>query len=1337
MKAGTNGSACKVNNKDGVKVGTSKAGGDMSVTVPAGATTLHIYAAAWKGVSGLSLNITGATVSSTSIPLLADDGISNNSPFTLSGTESGFKYDITLSNITKETTITFTSSIAKRFVVWGATYETDDAGGGTSDPVSVTGVSLDETSITLEVGETQTLVATVTPNDATNKNVSWSSSENSTATVANGVVTAMEVGTATITVTTEDGSKTATCDVEVVPATPKSTLTFTAACNGSGTADDGVKWQITSDAQESSFDSSKGIHYGTGKAEVSYISLITSEISGTIKKVVVNASGASGTSAAISVTVGGSKFLINSQESTPIIASAADFTFTGSASGDIVVSISQGKAQKALYCKSIVVYYESNGKDEAGLAYAEADATKLVKLGAFTVPDLTNPHSLEVTYASDNTSVAEVASDGSVTLKAAGKAVITASSEETDDYNAGSASYTIYVTEHAGTEADPYTVADAKIVIDGIATKEGVYVSGIVSSIATAYNSQYGNISFNISADGSVNSQQVQAYRCKSFNGDNFTSADDVVLGATVVVTGNLKKHNSTYELDADCYLVSYEAPETPKTDISNTKATAYTVAEALALAADNNSDLTKSVYIKGVVYKADSYNSTNGTYNVYVRDEDKTEDDGKFEFFKCAGIREDGANTTTKFAEGDVQVGDKVIGYGVMTYYSSGTIWELNTGNYLVELVRPEVAVTGVTLTETATVEVGSTVTLTATVAPENASNKNITWSVVTGSDKASVADGVVTGVVAGTAVIRATSEADNTKYAECTVTVNAVDPNAKKVSFDATSDKTAEDTEKSITKSDVTIAITSGDGRFNNSSEYRIYKNAVFEVSCSAGNITKIEFTCKSGNPMSGFAEATGLDITNSVWTGNATSVSLTASNKQVQITQLIVTYKEDNRAEAGLAWNSASDIVLTVGDAFNAPSLTNPHDVTVSVESDNTELATVTAGVVSLVADAIGTATITATFAGNDDYKPATVSYTITVNSATSAATGDTYTKVTSNADLTAGEYILVYEGESETLVWNGKDAADGKVSATISNNAIAIPEGAVSLTIATVDAGYSILINGGDNNGKYVGQTSDANGMSIGETAHANSISIDADGNAVIVSGGAYLRYNASNNQNRFRYYKSSSYTGQKAIQLYKKASAIPELNWTDARTGLTEGNYYTICYPKAMTAIRGGLLFSLGGLETNSVYLVQEDAPFVAGRPYILYANDVKLEAVVEGDDAPAGSYNGLYGTLSPMDATDLSNAGATYMLYNNSIRAIGNNNSLAAGRAYIILTEIPGGAPSGQAPGRVRKMPMQGNVATDIEAIELTDKPVKVIVDGQLFIIRNQSMYDMTGRLVK
>ena len=82
--------------------------------------------------------------------------------------------------------------------------------------VSVTGVSLNESSITLDVGGSKTLAATVTPDNATNKKVRWTSDNETVATVSeDGVVTAVAGGTAVITATTHDGLFTASCTVTV------------------------------------------------------------------------------------------------------------------------------------------------------------------------------------------------------------------------------------------------------------------------------------------------------------------------------------------------------------------------------------------------------------------------------------------------------------------------------------------------------------------------------------------------------------------------------------------------------------------------------------------------------------------------------------------------------------------------------------------------------------------------------------------------------------------------------------------------------------------------------------------------------------------------------------------------------------------------------------------------------------------------------------------------------------------------------------------------------------------------------------------------------------------
>ena len=90
-------------------------------------------------------------------------------------------------------------------------------------PIMVEEISFNKTSVSLKAGETVTLTATVKPDDATDKTVTWSTSDASVATVNDGVVTAKKVGTATITA--KAGDKSATCEITVV-STPVTAVTL-------------------------------------------------------------------------------------------------------------------------------------------------------------------------------------------------------------------------------------------------------------------------------------------------------------------------------------------------------------------------------------------------------------------------------------------------------------------------------------------------------------------------------------------------------------------------------------------------------------------------------------------------------------------------------------------------------------------------------------------------------------------------------------------------------------------------------------------------------------------------------------------------------------------------------------------------------------------------------------------------------------------------------------------------------------------------------------------------------------------------------------------------------
>ena len=224
-----------------------------------------------------------------------------------------------------------------------------------------------------------------------------------------------------------------------------STLTFTEASGGSGTADDGAVWTVTSDGSESTFENSRGIHYGTGSAQVTYIKLTTSDIQGTISKIVVNASTASGVTAAVNVTVDGSAFGGNAQSLT---TSATNYTFEGSASGEIVVTVQKpSKATKALYVKSITVTY-SIGTGTKDPHNSFENATVYATVGVpYTIQEITTPSTGKRSYTSSDESVATVDGSGNVTLKKAGATTITVTTASDDTYAEGSASYTLIVAK--------------------------------------------------------------------------------------------------------------------------------------------------------------------------------------------------------------------------------------------------------------------------------------------------------------------------------------------------------------------------------------------------------------------------------------------------------------------------------------------------------------------------------------------------------------------------------------------------------------------------------------------------------------------------------------------------------------------------------------------------------------------------------------------------------------------------------------------------------------------------------------------------------------------------
>ena len=235
------------------------------------------------------------------------------------------------------------------------------------------------------------------------------------------------------------------------------------------------------------------------------------------------------------------------------------------------------------------------------------------------------------------------------------------------------------------------------------------------------------------------------------------------------------------------------------------------------------------------------------------------------------------------------------------------------------------------------------------------------------------------------------------------------------------------------------------------------------------------------------------------------------------------------------------NGTNVVKVLGDAAFQYQATTNSDATIQYASSNTNVATVSSnGTVTI--KAVGTTTISARVAQTSTYKAASASYLLTVKASAddpTESTGD-YVKVTTAPSDWSGTYLIVCEDGGVALDGglSTLDAASNTISVTISDNTIASNSttDAASFTIAAKSGGYSIL----SASGLYMGQTSDANGLKSGALdTYTNAISLSGS-DATIVSGGAYLRYNPTSGQTRFRYFKSATYEGQKAIQLYKKS-----------------------------------------------------------------------------------------------------------------------------------------------------------------------------------------------------
>ena len=262
-------------------------------------------------------------------------------------------------------------------------------------------------------------------------------------------------------------------------------------------------------------------------------------------------------------------------QAAPASAGNLTFTFTNATDIENIVLTSV----TAVFINSITVNISASTKKAANLSF-EIPSYKVAPYTVFT-QSVTNPNGLTVSYESDDTDIAYVDPDTGEILTGDkyGTATITASSEETSEYDAGSATYTITTYNpdaNDGSEAKPYTVTEALALINNLAdngTISSIYVKGVVSTGLTdivndntkAYD---GTAKYYISVDGTT-SNQLMIYRGYNVNKNKFTANTDISVGDEVTLFGTLQKYvknsTTTPEFTSYSYIAQYNNGSDPE----------------------------------------------------------------------------------------------------------------------------------------------------------------------------------------------------------------------------------------------------------------------------------------------------------------------------------------------------------------------------------------------------------------------------------------------------------------------------------------------------------------------------------------------------------------------------------------------------------------------------------------------------------------------------------------------------------------------------------------------------------------------------------------------------
>ena len=527
---------------------------------PATSITLTGTAAAAMNLTSVSVKMGGFSSTAGTVTITvngesyATGGLSGTNDTTISAT--------TAKSLAKDQTIAISvASIAKGVKIYNITYTYE------IPDVPATGISLDQSTLTLDKGATTQLTATLTPTGATTE-VVWSSSNADVATVDNGKVTAVGEGTAIITATTEDGAKTAVCQVKVtIPDCMNlhtSNVTMTKGDNGSeakviidNTSYDAIKLGTGSDIGTMTVTVPAGknilyLHAAAWKNKTCTLNIAaTDEV--TVTPTTWSPAANSG------------------------ITNATPFSFSGDVTSDYFCRV---EIKGNIAGTTITLTTTSNATrcvvwgvnaDTAGVKLNKAIASiqqyKRDTLKATLSPD--NATTIVVWTSSDE-SIATVA-DGIVTAKALGTAKIYATAGAVADSCTVTVTAATSITVEEAVEIAKTVTDDNELAAGGMYVIRG-YVTALQGTPSTDMSS-YGNYSVWM-ADAKDGGKVFEAYRVKPIDGKTIAAVGDYAE-----VIGDITKYNTTYETAQGG---SIQVLTSPATDVENLNTNATEVKKVL-----------------------------------------------------------------------------------------------------------------------------------------------------------------------------------------------------------------------------------------------------------------------------------------------------------------------------------------------------------------------------------------------------------------------------------------------------------------------------------------------------------------------------------------------------------------------------------------------------------------------------------------------------------------------------------------------------------------------------------------------------------------------------------